>query len=374
MTAELDRIAPVIDDLGDAVRGGRPRAGAGRRSGARRDARPAAQRPRLHHLRAARARPSGCSTAGPTRSGTWAATSAPSAAARATGPVEITTYRSEAYDPASRKPTVDFGDTLDGRPRPPRLHRQRDGGAAAGPRSSRTRTAAWSTSRSGCCARRAARGLLLRRPAADDAGGAVRRAARLHGRARGGRRDDARWPSGSRSSRPSGSATSWSSWSARRTPGAGWPCSSRPGSPTLRAARAAGARARARRAPPAQGRLRAHAHRAGAGDRPRGPAARRRPGLRVAVRGADARRRQAADPALPRRRHGDLPPPRRGRRQDHPQADEGAALLQRRDRRGRPSWSSCTCASTATARASGPTPPYAATCATPATSSSGCTC
>ncbi len=28
--------------------------------------------------------------------------------------VEITTYRSEAYDPSSRKPTVDFGDTLSG--------------------------------------------------------------------------------------------------------------------------------------------------------------------------------------------------------------------------------------------------------------------
>ena len=28
--------------------------------------------------------------------------------------VEVTTYRSEAYDPTSRKPTVDFGDTLEG--------------------------------------------------------------------------------------------------------------------------------------------------------------------------------------------------------------------------------------------------------------------
>jgi poly(A) polymerase len=28
--------------------------------------------------------------------------------------VEVTTYRSEAYDPASRKPTVDFGDSLEG--------------------------------------------------------------------------------------------------------------------------------------------------------------------------------------------------------------------------------------------------------------------
>ena len=28
--------------------------------------------------------------------------------------VEVTTYRSEAYDPSSRKPTVDFGDSLEG--------------------------------------------------------------------------------------------------------------------------------------------------------------------------------------------------------------------------------------------------------------------
>jgi poly(A) polymerase len=39
--------------------------------------------------------------------------SAPSAAARG-GEVEITTYRSEKYDPESRKPEVDYGDTLEG--------------------------------------------------------------------------------------------------------------------------------------------------------------------------------------------------------------------------------------------------------------------
>ena len=49
-----------------------------------------------------------------------------------------------------------------------------------------------------------------------------------------------------------------------------------------RAARAAGAGARARRAPPAQGRLRAHAAGARAGDRPGAAAARRRARLRVA--------------------------------------------------------------------------------------------
>ena len=47
---------------------------------------------------------------------------------------------------------------------------------------------------------------------------------------------------------------------------------------------------------------------------------------------------------------------------------------ERHHRGGAPRWSSCTCASTATATASGPTPRCAATCATPATSSSGCTC
>ena len=90
--------------------------------------------------------------------------------------------------------------------------------------------------------------------------------------------------------------------------------------------------------------------------------------LRLPVRGAHARRRQAADPEVPARRLGDLPPPRRGRRQADAQADEGAALLQRRGRGGLASWSSSTCGSTATAPGSGPTRPCAATSATPATS------
>ena len=69
--------------------------------------------------------------------------------------VEITTYRSETYDPSSRKPDVEFGDTLAGDLGPARLHRQRDGGLAARTASSRTRTAGWSTSPTGCCAPRA---------------------------------------------------------------------------------------------------------------------------------------------------------------------------------------------------------------------------
>ena len=98
-----------------------------------------------------------------------------------------------------------------------------------------------------------------------------------------------------------------------------------------RAARAAAAAAGDRRAPPAQGRLRAHADRARAGDRPRG--AGRRARLRAAPRRADARRRQAQDPALRARRRGLVPPPRGGRRQADPQAAAGAALPQGRHRR-----------------------------------------
>ena len=72
--------------------------------------------------------------------------------------VEVTTYRSEAYDPASRKPNVDFGDTASARATwadaTSRSTRWRCGCRAG---SSRTRTAVWSTSRSGCCAPRARR-------------------------------------------------------------------------------------------------------------------------------------------------------------------------------------------------------------------------
>ena len=98
--------------------------------------------------------------------------------------VEITTYRSESYDPTSRKPDVDFGDTLAGDlgrrdftvnamavPVPDREFEDPYGGVVD------------------LAHRRAAhpghaRGLLLRRPAADDAGRPVRRPARLHRRRR----------------------------------------------------------------------------------------------------------------------------------------------------------------------------------------------
>ena len=76
-----------------------------------------------------------------------------------------------------------------------------------------------------------------------------------------------------------------------------------------------------------------------------------------------------AHPPVRGRRARLVPPPRGGRRAHDAQADAGAALLQRPHRRRERSSSSCTCASTGTATASGPTAPYAATSATPATTS-----
>ena len=96
--------------------------------------------------------------------------------------IEITTYRSDEYDPSSRKPEVAYGDSLDRRPGPPRLHRQRDGGdrARAGVRGPVRR--AGRPGRQGAAHPRTPGGLLRRRPAADDAGCPVRGAARVHRR------------------------------------------------------------------------------------------------------------------------------------------------------------------------------------------------
>ena len=68
--------------------------------------------------------------------------------------VEITTYRSEAYDAASRKPAVQVRRLARRRPGPPRLHRELDGALAARRSSSRTPSAASSTSPTRCCAPR----------------------------------------------------------------------------------------------------------------------------------------------------------------------------------------------------------------------------
>ena len=115
----------------------------------------------------------------------------------------------------------------------------------------------------------------------------------------------------------------------------------------VRAARAAGAAAGDRRAHPAQGRLRALADRARAGDRPRDRTARtsccgwprccttsasRRPGASSRTAGSASTTTRWSGAKLTRKRL------------------RGAALPEGRGRRGRRSWSSCTCASTATAR------------------------
>ncbi|WP_041548365.1 MULTISPECIES: CCA tRNA nucleotidyltransferase [unclassified Nocardioides] len=113
VTAELDRIAPVIDDLGERfTQAGHELALVG---GPVRDAMLGRQHNDLDFTTSARPEQTEALLKG------WA--DAVWDMGRAFGTigcrkgewqVEITTYRSEAYDPDSRKPTVDFGDTLAG--------------------------------------------------------------------------------------------------------------------------------------------------------------------------------------------------------------------------------------------------------------------
>ena len=91
--------------------------------------------------------------------------------------LEITTYRADAYDRESRKPEVSYGDDARRRPRTPRLHRQRDGGAAALAGARRPARRHRRPRRRGAAHARHAGGVVQRRPAADAARGAVRLAA-----------------------------------------------------------------------------------------------------------------------------------------------------------------------------------------------------
>ena len=147
--------AAAADRARRALRRRRARARPGRRPGARRAPRPVVDRPRLHHRRARPDSTEALLAAGPTRTGTSAASSARSAPQRgAARSVEVTTYRADAYDRADPQAGGGLRRHPRRRPGPPRLHRQRDGGAAARPRPSSTRTAAWPTSRAACCAPR----------------------------------------------------------------------------------------------------------------------------------------------------------------------------------------------------------------------------
>ena len=370
---ELLRVAPVADELGRAVRGGRaPALALVGGLGARRAARPAAAGPRLRDRR-------------PTGADRWRSSDGWADAVWEVGiafgtvglPQGRLHHRDHDVPQRGLRPGVaqaggDLRRHPRGRPRSPRLHRQRDGGAAAGAAVRRPVRRAARPRRADAAHARATGGLLRRRPAADDAGGAVRGPARLRRRTRGRRGDDAPWPSASTSSPPSGFATSWSSCCCRRTRGAGLALLVDTGLAEHVLPELPRLRAGDRRAPPAQGRLRAHADRPRAGDRLSRPPG--EPGPRAAARRADARRRQAQDPPLRARRRRVLPPPRGRRRQADPKRGlQALRFPQGRHRRRARAGRAAPALPRLRREASGPTRPYGATSAMPARCSRGCT-
>ena len=218
--------------------------------------------------------------------------------ARATGPSRSRPTAPRRTTPTRASPTSSFADAHRGRPVAPRLHRQRDGARAARPESGRPvrrrrdllvhagcarrcrRTSRSPTTRCGCCGRRASS------PATD-----------LHARRRAGRRDRAGCDTGSRSCRPSASATSSTSCSSSTIrPRALVPRRHR----AVRRvpARAPGDAARAGSDPPPQGRARPHDRRRRERDASRATASRTDRAARRAV----PRRRQAEDPLVRRAR------------------------------------------------------------------------
>ena len=103
--------------------------------------------------------------------------------------IEVTTYRSEAYDRTSRKPEVSYGDSIE----EDLVRRDFTVNAMAVALPQKEFVDPYGgldDLAHGAAHAGHAGGVLLRRPAADDAGRAVRRPARLRGRPRGRRRDD----------------------------------------------------------------------------------------------------------------------------------------------------------------------------------------
>ncbi len=292
-------------------------------------------------------------------------------AGHATWVVEITTFRADVYADHSRKPSVVFGDTLDGD-----LVRRDftvnamavdvDGLAFVDPygglRGARRRLPRHPGDPGA---------VVQGRPAADAPRRPLQLAAGVHhggagrtGHARHGRtyrhrlrRTDPRRAGPAAAQRPP----------AGRTGPVGPDRTGRPG-PAGADRVAAGDR----RAPSAQGRLRPQPHGARAGHRPRvGAAGAARPGDEAG--GAPARHRQAGHPAVRGRRQGLVPPPRCGRGEAGPEAVDRAALQQRRGGRGQQADRAAPALPRVRRRASGATPRSGATSATPGRSSNGCT-
>ena len=366
------RGAGASASAGLGVRRGRARAAPRRRHRARRVAWRAARRSRLHHRRPSRGDPT-------TDRRRWRRRPGRPAIEFGTVGVQVGGRRARSPPSAptattaiSRNPEVAFGDVAGRRPAPPRLHHERDGAVGHRRRArSPTPSAAWPTWPAACCARRprpqesfaddplrmlrAARfvstlGVTLGpgRRRGDDRDG--RRARPDHRRTGAGRADQA-------AARPRTRARAWSCWS---TPG--WPTSCCPSCPALRMAADEHGQHKDVYAHTLQV-LEQAIDLEDAGARPRS--------LRWAALLHDVGK--PATREFRPGRTGHLPPPRGGRRAHGAQAAQGAALPQASSSRTSPSWSSCTCASTATATASGPTRRCAATSSTPARCCRGCT-
>ena len=293
-----DRLEPVLAEL-------RPLAdrfvAAGHHGVPRRwhRARPAARprdhrRLRPHDRRAARLRPSGCSSGWADAVWTQGERFGTIGARKGDRSYEITTHRAEAYHAGLAQARRRVRRRDRGRPVSARLHRERDGARPARPAPRRSvRRCARSRRRSLAHAALAG-GVVHRRPAADAARRALRRRLRAHARSTHSSTRSASCAAGSRSCRQSGSATSStsSSPSTIRVPGCG--CCVDTGLCDEFLPELPGDAPRAGSDPPSQGRARTHDR----GRRERDARARGRELPHRAARRALPRRRQAEDPLV----------------------------------------------------------------------------